>query len=59
MRLPGSSDRVSQWSLARIAVFVPMVVARALQDNDEKGEVHVIDPLLIDDFWTQPANVAE
>lgn len=31
--------------------FVPLVVARALSDNVEAGDVMFIDPSLVDDFW--------
>ncbi len=34
--------------------FVPMVLARACQDNGDGGEVHFIDPSFIDDFWRDP-----
>jgi predicted O-methyltransferase YrrM len=34
--------------------FVPLVVARALEDNHENGEVLFIDPSLADDFWRDP-----
>lgn len=34
--------------------FVPMVIARACQDNGNSGEVHFIDPSFIDDFWRDP-----
>ena len=34
--------------------FVPMVIARALQDNRDPGEVTFIDPSLVDDFWKDP-----
>jgi predicted O-methyltransferase YrrM len=39
--------------------FVPLVLARALHDNLERGEVTFIDPSLVDDFWTDPARVNE
>lgn len=35
--------------------FVPMVIARACQDNVEDSTVHFIDPSLADDFWKNPA----
>jgi predicted O-methyltransferase YrrM len=35
--------------------FVPLVIARACQDNSEAGDVHFIDPSLADDFWKDPA----
>jgi len=38
--------------------FVPAVLAHALADNTEGGEVLFIDPSLADDFWTQPDRVA-
>lgn len=38
--------------------FVPSVIARALLDNSEGGEVWFIDPSLADDFWKLPASVA-
>lgn len=31
--------------------FVPLVFGKALQDNQEQGEVVFIDPSLADDFW--------
>lgn len=31
--------------------FAPMVIAKALKDNGEGGEVLFIDPSLVDDFW--------
>lgn len=37
--------------------FAPSVIARALLDNDEGGEVHFIDPSLADDFWADPDTV--
>jgi predicted O-methyltransferase YrrM len=37
--------------------FVPLVIARALQDNHEPGEVLFIDPSLVDDFWTDADRV--
>lgn len=39
--------------------YVPILIARALSDNEEKGEVHFIDPSLVDDFWKDPARVRE
>ena len=39
--------------------FVPLVLARALADNGEGGQVHFIDPSLVDDFWTDEANVRD
>lgn len=38
--------------------FVPLVLARALADNLEGGEVVFIDPSHVDDFWASPARVA-
>lgn len=35
--------------------FVPLVIAKACQDNVERGEVTFIDPSLADDFWKDPA----
>jgi predicted O-methyltransferase YrrM len=37
--------------------FVPMVLAKALADNAEGGEVVFIDPSLVDDFWRSPDKV--
>jgi predicted O-methyltransferase YrrM len=37
--------------------FVPMVLARALQDNRNGGIVDFIDPSLVDGFWKDPAGV--
>lgn len=37
--------------------FVPMLFARALQDNGGEGRVTFIDPSLVDDFWTEPERV--
>ncbi|MDX2210916.1 MAG: class I SAM-dependent methyltransferase [Sphingopyxis sp.] len=37
--------------------FVPMLFARGLADNGEGGRVLLIDPSLVDDFWTDPARV--
>jgi predicted O-methyltransferase YrrM len=39
--------------------FVPLVMARALKDNVEKGKVIFIDPSLADDFWSDPKAVKE
>jgi hypothetical protein len=39
--------------------FVPSVIARALLDNTEGGEVWFIDPSLADEFWRAPANVTD
>lgn len=38
--------------------FVPMVIAKALADNDEPGEVVFVDPGLVDDHWHDPVEVA-
>jgi predicted O-methyltransferase YrrM len=35
--------------------FVPLVIAKACQDNVESCEVTFIDPSLADDFWKDPA----
>jgi len=37
--------------------FVPLVLARAMRDNLEPGEVIFIDPSLADDFWKDPETV--
>ncbi len=37
--------------------FVPLVFARALDDNGGDSEVLFIDPSLVDGFWAQPAAV--
>ncbi|HEY2827309.1 MAG TPA: class I SAM-dependent methyltransferase [Pirellulales bacterium] len=37
--------------------FVPLVMARALADNVEGGQVHFIDPSMVDDFWKEPSAV--
>jgi predicted O-methyltransferase YrrM len=37
--------------------FVPLMFAKALADNAEKGQVVFIDPSLVDDFWKDPAAV--
>ena len=34
--------------------FVPLVLARALQDNSEPGRVFFVDPSLVDAFWKDP-----
>jgi len=39
--------------------FVPLVLARALADNCEGGQVHFIDPGLVDDFWRDAQKVRE
>jgi hypothetical protein len=47
--------------------FVPIVIARAMLDNapvdgaaseGEPGNVHLIDPSMVDDFWKDPAKVS-
>lgn len=37
--------------------FVPLVFARALGDNGGTGAVSLLEPSLVDDFWTEPARV--
>ena len=37
--------------------FAPLVFARALADNAEGGQLHFIDPSLVDDFWKDAAAV--
>jgi predicted O-methyltransferase YrrM len=37
--------------------FVPLVFAKALDDNLEKGQVVFIDPSFVDDFWKNPDQV--
>ena len=39
--------------------FVPLMIAKALQDNLEQGEVVFIDPSLADDFWKDAGRVTE
>jgi predicted O-methyltransferase YrrM len=39
--------------------FVPLVIGKALSDNDENATVLFIDPSLVDDFWKEPHAVAE
>ena len=39
--------------------FVPLVLARALADNKEAGQVHFVDPGLVDDFWRDAQRVRE
>lgn len=39
--------------------FVPLVLAKALSDNEEGGKVIFIDPSFVDDFWKKPASVQE
>ena len=38
--------------------FVPLMIAKALQDNAERGEVIFIDPSLVDKFWKNESEVA-
>jgi predicted O-methyltransferase YrrM len=37
--------------------YAPLVFARALADNAEGGELHFIDPSLVDDHWKDPLEV--
>jgi hypothetical protein len=37
--------------------FVPLVLARALTDNEAESDLVFIDPSLVDDFWSDPARV--
>ena len=39
--------------------FVPLMIAKALQDNLESGEVVFVDPSLADDFWKDASRVKE
>ena len=39
--------------------FVPMVLAKALKDNNEGGKLLFIDPSLVDDFWQDEQTVRE
>jgi predicted O-methyltransferase YrrM len=39
--------------------FVPMMFAKALQDNLKPGKVIFIDPSLADDFWRDPSRTEE
>jgi len=39
--------------------FVPLVLARALTDNGEGGQIHFIDPSLVDDFWKDTSAVQD
>jgi predicted O-methyltransferase YrrM len=39
--------------------FVPLVLGKALTDNNEGGEVIFIDPSLVDDFWKDPQAVRD
>jgi len=43
---PGCAVVIGSWR-----GFVPMMIARALSDNAEAGEVWFIDPSMVDDFW--------
>ena len=38
--------------------FVPLVIAKAMADNAEGGELLFIDPSFVDDFWKDPTSVA-
>lgn len=38
--------------------FTPLLFARALADNGEGGRVTLVDPSLVDDFWSDPAKVS-
>jgi predicted O-methyltransferase YrrM len=37
--------------------FVPLVLGKALSDNQDGGRVVFIDPSMVDDFWKDAANV--
>jgi predicted O-methyltransferase YrrM len=37
--------------------FVPLLLGKAIQDNLEPGEVTLIDPSMVDDFWKDPDGV--
>jgi predicted O-methyltransferase YrrM len=37
--------------------FTPLTFGKAMADNSEGGEVHFIDPSMVDDFWKEPAAV--
>jgi predicted O-methyltransferase YrrM len=37
--------------------FVPLLLGKAIQDNLEPGEVTLIDPSMVDDFWKDPEAV--
>jgi predicted O-methyltransferase YrrM len=39
--------------------FVPLVLAKGLQDNGDGGRLAFIDPSLVDDFWADPARVSD
>ena len=34
--------------------FVPIILAKAISENEGGGVVHFIDPSLVDDFWRDP-----
>lgn len=37
--------------------FIPIVMAKGMQENTEAGELHFLDPSLGNDFWKDPENV--
>lgn len=37
--------------------FVPMLIAKAIKDNQNDGQLIFIDPSLADDFWRTPSKV--
>jgi predicted O-methyltransferase YrrM len=37
--------------------FVPLVLARALSENRQQGQVVFVDPSYVDDFWAEPSRV--
>ena len=37
--------------------FVPLVLAKGLQDNGDGGRLVFIDPSMVDDFWAEPSTV--
>jgi predicted O-methyltransferase YrrM len=39
--------------------FVPLVLAKAVSDNVEGGEVTFVDPSMVDDFWKDPDAVRD
>jgi predicted O-methyltransferase YrrM len=39
--------------------FVPLVIAKALQDNAASGQVTFIDPGMVDSFWSDPDEVLQ
>lgn len=39
--------------------FSPLVFAKALDDNVEKGKLDFIDPSLVDDFWKKPEQIQQ